>query len=415
MSTFPRVPQYWPDHPDRLGSLFGELGGVEREHGEFRVRRSDFGGQLLLVDLLHALLVPGVVRDEALEIPDLSRPPQFEGDRLDALSPEIGEESQRIALGVVPGPEILEGGGEVLVEDRELSGQEGQVLVPQVLSLRKEVGRDMPGGREDDPVRGARRGSRNQGLPRFPGRRRRDGGGVFPRPSPLAGRRRGGLRKKASFNPELRVEDRDVKVLDLAVMDIAHPALFREALALAETEKSRRPVAGSRIMDGIHEALHQPGSEAEPVFPVAGKTAKGLPQNMGGEVFDPNPREDQEAGVVDQTGAVDLLFFRRPADPPVPDFELGSRARKRQGGHRLGPTRARYLIRRPGSFLYPRGWCSRIRASQHASSSDPGTTGQTETLPRSLSVPNYLVKSRNLSQVENANEKRNGLVCTKYS
>ncbi len=47
--------------------------------------------------------------------------------------------------------------------------------------------------RQDIPIR---RGRQNQGLPRFPGRRRREGGGVFPRPSPLAGWRRGGFGRK---------------------------------------------------------------------------------------------------------------------------------------------------------------------------------------------------------------------------
>jgi len=128
------------------------------------------------MDLLHEIPVPGVIGDEALEIPDFGDSGEIEGHRLDALSAEAGQESQGIELGVVPVVRVFEGRGEVLAEDREFSGQGRKVVFSQFLPLFEKVGGDMVGSGKDDPVGGPRRGREDPFLARLFGRFGRRGG-----------------------------------------------------------------------------------------------------------------------------------------------------------------------------------------------------------------------------------------------
>ncbi len=83
-----------------------------------------------------------------LPVPHLGRPGEFEGDGLDALSPEVGEESQGIEPGVLRAVFMDEGGGEVLVEDHEFDCQRGQIL----LALGEKIGGRVVGRGENDAV-----------------------------------------------------------------------------------------------------------------------------------------------------------------------------------------------------------------------------------------------------------------------
>lgn len=212
-------------NPDRFVAFLGKLGGVDREHGGFRILSADFGGELLLVDRLHEGVVPGVVADEALEVPHLGRSGEFAGDGLDALSAEVGEESQGIEPGVLRAVPVREDGGKILVEDHELAGESRQILFAQLFAFREKIGGTVVGLGQNEAVGQSRRTGDERdiqgrlGFPELPG----------------PGRSRFGLgpRKKAALDPELRVENRRVDVLDLTVVGVFDPALSGEPLGLA--------------------------------------------------------------------------------------------------------------------------------------------------------------------------------------
>lgn len=324
-------------NPDRFVAFLGKLGGVDREHGGFRILSADFGGELLLVDRLHEGVVPGVVADESLEVPHLGRSGEFAGDGLDALSAEVGEESQGIEPGVLRAVPVREDGGEILVEDHELAGESRQILFAQLFAFREKIGGTMVGLGQNEAVGRSRRTGDERdiqgriGFPELPG----------------PGRSRFGLgpRKKAALDPELRVENRRVDVLDLTEVGVFDPALSGEPLGLAQAQKSGGAVAGAGMVDRIHEALYDAGGESEPPLPVGVKTAERLSQHMGGEIFDPDPRKDENSAVIDQAGPGDLLLLGRPADPAVPDLDLGGRSGKGEGRHGL--------LHDPGDVLDP--------------------------------------------------------------
>ena len=261
-----------------------------------------------------------------LPVPHLGRPGEFEGDGLDALSPEVGEESQGVAPGVIRVVLSGEDRGEVLMEDPELGRQNVKIFLPELFARGEKIGGYMVGGGQDDTL-GRSRGTCHE---RLIGR----GLGILDRPGPSAGRGRG-LGKKSALDPELRIEHDHVDVFHLTVVGVFDPALPGEPLGLTQTQKSRGPVAGPGVMGWVDEALHHPGGEIEPLLPVAGETAKRLAQHMGGEVLDPDSRKDEKSGVVDQPGAVELLLLRRPSHPAVADLDLGGRSGKGESGHRL--------------------------------------------------------------------------------
>ena len=337
---------------DRLGPFLGELGGIERPHGRsLRGLGRQKETRLLLVDPFQGLVIHQVAGDEALKVPDASAPFQGQGDGFDALAAQIGQKTQGVKMGVAARLRSPENGSEVLAEGFERLGDPLEVLVFEDLALLEKGGVHMVGLGKDDPDRGGR--GRPLGSLRrlgFPGRRR-----CLPRAVPPDNGL--GRRQEAGLDAEVRRQGIEVHVLDLPVSGVMLGTLARpgEPLALPQADEAGRPVAGSRVMDGIDVALDQPGGIAEPLFPVGGKTAEQLPQEMGGQVSDPDARQDEKSAVVDDPVPEELPLPGTPADMDVPDLKVGSRGGKGQGSHDRVLHPRQVLDLAPGKLLVPQG------------------------------------------------------------
>ena len=332
---------------DRLGPLLGELGGIEGPHGGgLRGPGRQEEKRLPLVKGLQERVIHQVIRDEALKVPDAVGPFQEQGDGFDALSAQIGQKSQGVKMGIAACFRFPERGSEVLAEALDLPGDRLQILLVEDLVFFEKGGVHMVGLGKDDPDR---RGSgRLLGKPGLLGRRRC---------LLLAGAPDNGIgrRQETGLDAEVRRQGVKVHILDLPVSGVMLGTFARpgEPLALSQADEARRPIAGSRVVGGIDVALHQPGGIAEPLFPVGGKTPEHLSQEMGGQVADPDARQDEEPAVVDDPVPQELPLLGAPADMGVPDLKVGSRGGKGQGAHDRVVYPGQILDLSPGKLLVP--------------------------------------------------------------
>ena len=111
---------------------------------------------------------------------------------------------------------------------------------------------------------------------------------------------------------------------------------FATALGLTDMDPVGGTVAGTAEAAGFAEGFEQDGAEAVAMEPVVGEGAGGEGEQVGGEVRDAGPGQDQEAGMIDDEGEVAQAGGGVPADEAVTgaDFaaEKPSRARGRPWG-----------------------------------------------------------------------------------
>ena len=97
----------------------------------------------------------------------------------------------------------------------------------------------------------------------------------------------------------------EIDILDgksILVLDVE----FSPTLGLADMDPVGSFVAGSLETVALDEGLEEDGSKRESFSPVVLNTACGQSEEMGGEVFGPDPGEDEGAGVVDDKGEARL-------------------------------------------------------------------------------------------------------------
>ena len=92
---------------------------------------------------------------------------------------------------------------------------------------------------------------------------------------------------------------------------------FAAALGLAEVEPVGSPLAGAAEARGFAEGFQQDGSDAVAAVPVGGQLPLAAGEQVGGEMGDADPGQDQEAGVVDDACQIAFAGGRVPADEAV--------------------------------------------------------------------------------------------------
>ena len=112
------------------------------------------------------------------------------------------------------------------------------------------------------------------------------------------------------------------------------------ALGGANMDPVGGSIGASRESVGVDKGLEQYGSVAVAVCPVVTEPASGHPEELGGEVLALDPRQDEEACVVDDEVEVALSLGVGPTDPTISGGELPRGGGKAKEGH--------YLVLRSG-------------------------------------------------------------------
>lgn len=157
-------------------------------------------------------------------------------------------------------------------------------------------------------------------------------GGVFCQSSSVT-RRCSGRSSMKTF-PEVMRQGIDEDRFGLTVIGVTAPPLGR-ALGLAQVLPVGRSVAGAGKAGEVHEGLQQLDRgmvEGRPV-PLKGPGIGG--EDLGGQVLDPDPGQDQEPHVVDHLMEVALAGCRVPSDEGVPGAHLPRGRAPAQGRHQV--------------------------------------------------------------------------------
>ena len=118
---------------------------------------------------------------------------------------------------------------------------------------------------------------------------------------------------------------------------------FAAALGVADMKPVGGAVAGAAKALGVDEGFQEDGGEAVAAFPIVRELVSDASEDVRGEVGDVNPRQDQEAGVVDHEVEVVLSLGRSPADEAVAWGDGPGGGTKSEGGEQVGFFWARGL------------------------------------------------------------------------
>ena len=115
------------------------------------------------------------------------------------------------------------------------------------------------------------------------------------------------------------------------------PIEFAAALGVAQTQPICGLVAGAGESGLLDEGLQQHRSIGVSDMPVFGQATGGQSQDPRGEVLALDPRQDEEAGVVDDEVKAALSLLGCPTDELVARLSLpGARAERQQSDHLAG-------------------------------------------------------------------------------
>ena len=104
------------------------------------------------------------------------------------------------------------------------------------------------------------------------------------------------------------------------------------------------------VAAGVHQRLHQPGLELVVARPVHYQLPEAARQHRAGEVPHRDPRQQQEAAIVDHALQIPRPSRVVPADPPVPHRHAPRRAGELQAAdHRPGRPRCKHQIAQVGA------------------------------------------------------------------
>ena len=118
--------------------------------------------------------------------------------------------------------------------------------------------------------------------------------------------------------------------LILSGISIVLAASFRGAQA----DPVRSPVTGAGEPFSIDECLGQDRLMGIEIHPVRTETAQASPQQMGGQVRDPDPGQYEKAGVVEHLEQIGFSGGRIPADESIPAVHLPCGRSPQEAGNR---------------------------------------------------------------------------------
>ncbi len=127
------------------------------------------------------------------------------------------------------------------------------------------------------------------------------------------------------------------------------------ALGSSDVESVGGLVAGAREAVLMDEGLRRHRTSGAVWLPVVRELASGHGQAPGGQVGQPPPGQDQEAGVVGEAVQVALALVVAPGDEPVGALAHEVQAQRRQGMHEVGQRALRIDPRGRGG-AWSRGW-----------------------------------------------------------
>src|SRR5664279_1667141 len=93
--------------------------------------------------------------------------------------------------------------------------------------------------------------------------------------------------------------------------------LFAASRRLAKQHPVGRAVASSAESLRVHERLKKINRMPVHALPISGDAPRHAAQDMRCQVLDPDPRQDQEPGVVSDEADIATSRFRAPADVAV--------------------------------------------------------------------------------------------------
>ena len=94
--------------------------------------------------------------------------------------------------------------------------------------------------------------------------------------------------------------------------------IISAASRMTDMEPVGRFIASPGKVAWINKGLRQKGTDAIPLFPVAGQPSYGQPQGVRGKVFNLDTRRNQETTVVDHKTEISPPGFFAPANKSVP-------------------------------------------------------------------------------------------------
>jgi hypothetical protein len=123
------------------------------------------------------------------------------------------------------------------------------------------------------------------------------------------------------------------------------------ALRIAEVSPVGGLVAGAGKTRFLDEGFEQDGPIGVASLPVIGQSAAHQGENARGQIFAVDPRQDEEARIVDDEMQVALSLIPRPTDDLIRGFDLPSAQAKAQAGDDVAGSAHRVAQLRPGHRL----------------------------------------------------------------
>src|SRR6266851_1115489 len=146
-----------------------------------------------------------------------------------------------------------------------------------------------------------------------------------------------------------RIDPDALDGLCLAMQDVQFPP----ALRIAEVSPVGGFVAGAGKARLLDEGFEQDWSIGVTSVPVIGQSSAHQGEDARGQVFALDPRQDQEAGIVDDQMQVALALLFAPADELIPGFDLPRARPEAQGGNDVAGGAHEVTQLRPGHELMP--------------------------------------------------------------
>jgi hypothetical protein len=264
---FPEAAAILAIDADGFLAFFWEVGAVDAINAE-RVGEGESG--LLFMAESEAVVIPGHGADEFLEACDASLAEGLEGDGFDGFSGERAQEAlevgraQRLLLDTAPAiaEEGMEG-GKVIDEGFEVLPVEGEGRDCFFVEKSGHGFSSFGYGRKEEPVS-----------------------------------ERGKVRAMdAELGSEGWVQGIEEYLLGVA-MKAERPSIFGESLSGAEGDPVGGLVASAGEAIFIDEGFERREGMTHAIGPILGNTPGGLGEDVGGQMGDTDPGEDEEAAVV---------------------------------------------------------------------------------------------------------------------